>query len=155
MLEPGEEFSFNDIVGKRTAEKGYKEARVIQNGKYATGIGGGICILSSCIFNAALESNFKITERNPHTLKVNYVPYGRDAMVSWGTSGLKFKNNYYVPIKISINISNKNMKVRLLSKQKINIPNAKVKTRYINGAYYTYRYIGWDINYVTKSVYKN
>lgn len=155
VLEPGDEFSFNDIVGERTAERGYREGTIISNGQFTKGVGGGICMLSTCIFNAALESNFKITDRQNHGLKVSYAPYGRDAMINWGTSDLKFVNNYNVPIMISISICDNTMTVNLLSDTKLYVPNAKVKTRLIKGAYYTYRYIGYDINYVTKSIYKN
>lgn len=154
ILEPDEEFSFNDIVGRRTAEKGYKSGTIISNGKRTTGIGGGICMLATCIFNAALEGNFKITERHYHSLKMGYVPEGRDASIYWETADLKFKNNYDVPIKVSIEFANKKMTVSLLSKEKVKVPDAKVKTRLIKGIYYTYRYVGWDINYVTKSIYK-
>jgi len=93
LLPPGATFSFNDIVGKRTEERGFKEAGVYINGKVDTGIGGGICQVSTTLYNAVLLVDLQVIERSNHSLTVPYVPLSRDAAVSWGSQDLKFSNN--------------------------------------------------------------
>jgi len=100
IVNSGEIFSFNKTVGPRTAAGGYQMAPVFVGKKVVPGIGGGICQTSSTLYNSALEANMPVLERHPHSLRVNYVPVGRDATVSWGVADLKFKNNYPYPIKI-------------------------------------------------------
>ncbi len=99
VLEPNAEFSFNAAVGKRTAENGFEEATVIQDGEFAKGIGGGVCQTSTTLFNAALRAGMKITESRNHSLAISYVPYSLDAMVS-EYSDLKFVNPYAFPVYI-------------------------------------------------------
>ena len=96
-IGPGEEFSFNAAVGKRTRENGFEEAKVISGGEFVTGVGGGVCQTSTTLMNAALLAGLKVTESRPHSLAVGYVPPSRDAMVSDG-SDLKFVNPYDVPV---------------------------------------------------------
>ena len=109
VLMPGETFSYNDTVGQRNAARGYKEAGVYLNGEVTTGLGGGICQVSSTLYNAVLLSNLEIVERTNHTFKPSYVPAGQDATVSWGAPDFKFKNNRNYPIKISATTSGKNI----------------------------------------------
>ncbi len=97
ILEGGAEFSFNETVGLRTAENGYQNATVIQNGEFVDGIGGGVCQTSTTLFNAALLAGMKITESKNHTLSIGYVPPSLDAMVSQ-YSDLKFVNPYDTPV---------------------------------------------------------
>lgn len=100
ILMPGESFSFNDTVGERTTERGYKSAGVIIGNKVDSGLGGGICQVSSTLYNAILLANIKATERTHHTLPSSYVPLGRDATVDWGNIDYKFKNTLPYPIYI-------------------------------------------------------
>jgi len=100
ILQSGELFSFNKIVGPRTSASGYKEAHIFAGNQVITGIGGGICQTSSTLYNAALESGMQIIERHPHTLPIRYCPPQRDATVSWGSADLKFKNNLGRPVQI-------------------------------------------------------
>lgn len=109
VLMPGETFSYNGAVGQRTAARGYKEAGVYLNGEVTTGLGGGICQVSSTLYNSVLLSNLEIVERTNHTFKPSYVPSGQDATVSWGAPDFKFKNNRDYPIKIVATTSNKNI----------------------------------------------
>lgn len=109
VLMPGEVFSYNNTVGQRTASRGYKEAGVYLNGEVTTGLGGGICQVSSTLYNAVLLSNLEIVERTNHTFKPSYVPAGQDATVSWGAPDFKFKNNRNYPIKIIASTSGKNI----------------------------------------------
>lgn len=94
---PGEELSFNEIVGKRTAENGFAVAAVISEGAYVQGIGGGVCQASTTLFGAALRAGMEIVESHPHSLSVGYVAPSQDAMVS-EYSDLKFKNPYRYPV---------------------------------------------------------
>ncbi len=98
MLLPGEEFSFNRAVGKRSEENGYLPAKIIENGKFADGIGGGVCQVSSTLYNAALISGLTVTERHRHSLSVSYVEPSFDAMVSDAGADLKFRNDGKTPV---------------------------------------------------------
>ena len=100
VVFPGETFSFNKIVGKRTKAKGYLSAPIIVRGEMSEGIGGGICQVSSTLFNAVDRSGMKILERYSHSKRVRYVPPGRDATVSWYGPDFTFKNEYNEPILI-------------------------------------------------------
>lgn len=93
ILPPGAIFSFNDVVGQRTEEKGFQEAGVYINGKVDTGIGGGICQVSTTLYNSVLLADLLVMERSNHSLTVPYVPLSRDAAVSWGSQDFKFSNN--------------------------------------------------------------
>lgn len=106
VLMPGETFSYNSTVGQRTATRGYKEAGVYLNGEVTTGLGGGICQVSSTLYNAILLANLEIVERSNHTFKPTYVPAGQDATVSWGAPDFKFKNNRNYPIRITATAGN-------------------------------------------------
>lgn len=113
VLMPGEEFSFNNVVGKRTAQAGFKTATVYSNGQVTTDVGGGICQVSSTLYNAVLRANLDITYRTNHTFTVGYVPIGLDATVSWGSPDFKFKNSRSYPIKISATTSNKKLYIKI------------------------------------------
>lgn len=99
-VQPGEEFSFNGIVGERTPENGYKEANVIQDGMFVKGAGGGVCQVSTTLYNALIRAGVNVSEVHKHSLAVSYVPLAFDAMVSWGSSDLKFINDTNLPIFI-------------------------------------------------------
>ncbi|MEW9050988.1 MAG: VanW family protein [Neobacillus sp.] len=100
VVFPGETFSFNRVVGKRTVEKGYKKAKVIVRGEFAEDIGGGICQVSSTLFNAVDSAGLKITQRFSHSRNVSYIPPGRDATVSWYGPDFEFLNTYNQPVLI-------------------------------------------------------
>ena len=105
VLMPGESFSFNKIVGKRTVEEGYRDAKIYQNGSVVDGLAGGICQISSTLYNAVLLANLEIEERSNHSFTTSYLPAGRDATVVYGVRDLKFKNTRTYPIKIEANVS--------------------------------------------------
>lgn len=92
-IENGEEFSFNSAVGERTEERGFSAAKVIENGKFAEGVGGGVCQVSSTVYNCALLSGMTVTERHRHSLAVSYVEPSFDAMVSFSYADLRFLND--------------------------------------------------------------
>ncbi len=93
ILKPGEEFSFNKVVGQRTTANGFKEATVIMGGQYEQGLGGGVCQVSSTLYNAVLKSDLKITKRSAHAWPSDYVLEGLDATVNWPDLDFKFKND--------------------------------------------------------------
>ncbi|HBV88996.1 VanW family protein [Desulfosporosinus sp.] len=93
LLRPGQTLSFNETVGPREPETGYKDAYVIINGEYVKGTGGGVCQVSSTLYNAVLLSNLEILERMPHAMVISYVPPGQDATVNYPNIDFKFKNN--------------------------------------------------------------
>ncbi len=93
LIAPGQEFSFNKATGERTANKGFLEAPVIINGELQTGLGGGVCQVSTTTFNAAYVAGLKITERTNHALYISHYPLGRDATVNYPDTDLKFVND--------------------------------------------------------------
>lgn len=100
ILAPGEVFSYNDVVGERSYSEGFETASVYVNGETVPGIGGGICQVSSTLFNAVVFANLDIVERVNHQLTVSYVPLGRDATVDYGNIDFRFRNSTNYPIKI-------------------------------------------------------
>lgn len=100
VMESGECFSFNGCVGARTLENGFREAPIIVDGAFVSGVGGGVCQASTTLFGAALRAGLEIVESRPHSLSVGYVAPSQDAMVS-SSSDLKFVNPYPTPIYIS------------------------------------------------------
>jgi vancomycin resistance protein YoaR len=93
LIAPGKEFSFNATTGERTADKGFLEAPVIVNGELQTGLGGGICQVSTTVFNAAFEAGLPITARTNHALYISHYPQGRDATVNYPDTDLRFVND--------------------------------------------------------------
>jgi vancomycin resistance protein YoaR len=121
ILKPGEEFSFNSVVGQRTAERGYKMAAAYSGGEVTEELGGGICQVSTTLFNAAVKADLEITERRAHSMPVSYVDKGKDATVSWGSQDLKFKNNTDAPICIVARLtSEKRVKIGIFG---LNMPD--------------------------------
>lgn len=100
VIQPGEDFSFNQTILPRTAANGYVEANVIVNKRYVLGTGGGICQVSSTLYAAMLTAGLPATERHPHSLDVGYIPAGMDATISGNTLDLKFTNIFAEPIQI-------------------------------------------------------
>ncbi len=113
VIMPGETFSYNQIVGKRTIEAGFKEAGAYAGGQVIQEVGGGICQVSSTLYNAVLYANLEIVERSNHYFQSSYVDAGRDATVSWGTVDFKFKNNRTYPIKVEASSKNGVCKVTI------------------------------------------
>lgn len=100
VVMPGETFSYNQTLGERTIAAGYKNAKVYENGQVVDGIGGGICQISSTLYNAVLLANLDIVERRNHQFVTSYVEAGKDATVVYGTTDFRFKNTRKYPIKI-------------------------------------------------------
>ncbi|QKG85854.1 VanW family protein [Kroppenstedtia pulmonis] len=115
VLNPGETFSFNQTVGQRTPERGYKPATIIVQGEYSEGIGGGICQTSSTLYNSVDAAGLAITKRFSHSREVTYVPAGRDATVAWNGPDFGFRNNLSKPILIKTVMENGKLTVQVYS----------------------------------------
>lgn len=102
ILAPGEVFSMNVELGPQTYANGYKDAGVYVNGKVEQGVGGGVCQVTSTLYNAVIFAELQIVERSPHSMTVGYVPLGRDAAVAGNYKDLKFKNNTDSPVFIEM-----------------------------------------------------
>ena len=105
VLMPGETFSYNKVVGERTIAAGYKEAPIYVSGEVVDGLGGGICQITSTLYNAVVYANLDIVERSNHQFVPSYVKASRDATVVYGSIDFKFKNNRNYPIKINCSVS--------------------------------------------------
>ncbi len=113
VLQPGEEFSFNEVVGERTEAKGYKGAAAYNNGEVVEEIGGGVCQVSSTLYNAVLKAGLKTTVRRSHTFEPSYVTPGTDATISWGGPDYKFVNNSSAAIGIRASYYKQTMTVSI------------------------------------------
>ncbi|MBP1963607.1 VanW family protein [Paenibacillus aceris] len=129
VVLPNETFSFNRVVGVRTRGRGYMPAKVIVRGEFSEGIGGGICQISSTLFNAVDRAGLTIVERYSHSRSVPYVPSGRDATVNWGGPDFSFKNNYNQPVLIRAQALPGRVYVSIYSSELINH-----KPRHVPGA---------------------
>ncbi len=124
ILMPGDVFSYDKTVGRRTAANGYKEAGVYIGNKVESGIGGGICQTSSTLYCAALYANLEIVQRTSHSLPVAYVPAGMDATIAEGYIDLKIKNNTEYPVKIRATVNGRKLTCDFLG---VKDPDLKVE----------------------------
>lgn len=127
ILNPGEEFSYNGVVGPRTAERGFKSAGAYANGKLIDEVGGGVCQPSSTLYMSVLRADLQVTERTNHSLTVAYTPLGQDATVSYGSLDFKFKNNTDYPIKIVAAREGGEMRTKILG-TKVDDKTIKLET---------------------------
>lgn len=141
VVLPGEIFSYNKTLGERTAAAGYKNAAVYENGQVVDGIGGGICQISSTLYNAVLISNLDITERRNHMFVTSYTPAGRDATVVYGITDFKFKNTRKYAIKIKASCSNGIAKISIYGIKEENEYTVSFSTKTISTIPYTVKYI--------------
>ena len=154
IVYPGETFSFNKTVGKRTTAKGYKEAYVFTGPKSHTmGVGGGVCQVASTMFNAALLANFKIVERHQHSQRVTYCPLGRDAAIYWGSEDFKFKNNTSYPIKIVMSCSGGTIKCTYKVCYDVSPKKVKLSVSRKGKNFTLKRKVGGKTNYTAYSKY--
>lgn len=130
-IAPNQIFSFNNSVGKRTIENGYREAKIIVNNEFVDGIGGGVCQVSSTLYNSALLAGLEIIEANKHSKQVNYVKYGFDAMVNFGSSDLKFRNNTSQKLTIITNYSPTTARIRIYG-ESLNNTSYKLSNEILN-----------------------
>lgn len=118
LLKPEEIFSFNQVVGPRTSEAGYQMAIIIEGDKFVPGLGGGVCQVSSTLYNAVQQASLSIIERSHHSLAVTYVPQGQDATVAYSSIDFKFRNDSGSYLLIRSNISGNTLTFSLYGKEK-------------------------------------
>jgi vancomycin resistance protein YoaR len=128
IIYPDQTFSFNDVVGPRDKEHGFKEALEIVGNEYVPGIGGGICQVSSTLYNVALLANLPIAERYNHSKPLGYVGLGRDATVAYGALDFKFTNNTAAPVMIISEIQDNELCVGLVGTTKSSSGTVKIIT---------------------------
>lgn len=161
IVMPGEEFSYEKAIGPVTIENGYTYAPVIINKTLQSGVGGGVCQVSSTVYNAQLKAGILPTERRNHTIPSNYVPRGLDATLATGSIDYKFRNTYNYPIIINSYTSNGNIYIEFWSnKEALNGIEYK-PVSYVNGRVANTYLYGYDKNgkkvyekHVDTSVYK-
>ena len=140
VLMPGETASYNQIVGQRTKAAGFKEGAAYSNGKVVQEVGGGICQVSSTLYNAVLYANLEIVERYNHGFAPSYVKPGLDATVSWGGPDFKFKNNRDYPIRIRTNTSGKKVRIYIYGLKKDNNYKVVLDAQYVSSVPFTTTY---------------
>lgn len=140
VLMPGEEFSYNQAVGQRTKAAGFRKAGAYSNGKVIQEVGGGICQVSSTLYNAVLYANLEIVERTNHYFNPGYVKAGLDATVSWGGPDFRFKNNRNYPIRIVTDTSGKKLKVYIYGLKTDDDCTVVLDPRYISSVPYKTTY---------------
>lgn len=154
VIPAGETFSFNQTVGKRTVLSGYEEAKVVKGDEFVDGLGGGICQVSSTVFQAALRANLQIKVRACHSLEISYVPLGGDATVQWNSQDFQFVNDSDSDIRIRITADNGQLTCSIEAKQDIS-PDGEVKIdiKKDGNSYVLTRSVGGEVNYTTYSKY--
>lgn len=131
LIAPEEEFSFNRRVGPRSKERGYKDAKIIVGGEFVEGVGGGVCQVSTTLYNAMLLAGFSATEYHPHSLQVSYVQPSFDAMVSYYNADLRFVNDTKNPVYLKTRADGSKLTVRIYGarlKNKIVLESRVVST---------------------------
>lgn len=114
ILQPGEEFSYNETVGERTAERGYLPAPAYSGNRLVDSVGGGVCQGSSTLYNCVLIADLEVTNRVCHGASINYLPLGLDATVNWGTTDFCFRNNANFPIMLKAEVSDGYVRMKIL-----------------------------------------
>ena len=140
ILNDGDVFDYNQVVGKRTRERGFGEAATYVNGETVNTVGGGICQVSSTIYLATLLANLEIVERYNHRFYPGYITLGMDATVSWGGPEFRFKNNTGYPIRIDVSYAN--------SKLTVTVVGTKVNDNYVKMTYDLISTSGYETEYV-------
>ena len=113
LVDVNAEFSFNQTVGERTVKNGYKTSKIIVGGEFVDGVGGGVCQVSTTLYNAVLLAGLKITECHPHSLPVSYIAPSFDAMVNSGSADLRFINDTHNPIIIKTFANDSTLRVEI------------------------------------------
>ena len=140
IVLPDETFSYNKTLGVRSTATGYKNAKVYENGEVVDGIGGGICQISSPLYNAVVMANLEIVERRNHQFITSYVTAGRDATVVYGATDFKFKNTRKYPVKIKASVSNGIATVSVYGIKEETEYSISFETRTISTIPYTIKY---------------
>ncbi len=153
-IPDGATFSFNQTVGKRTVLAGYEEAKIVQGDEFVDGLGGGICQVSSTIFQAALRANLDITMRACHSLEISYVPLGADATVQWNSQDFRFVNDSGCDIRLDVSAYDGNLVCTVFAKEDITPKDLKIDITKSGEVYTLTRTVDGVENYYTDSKYQ-
>lgn len=154
IIQPGETFDFNKVVGLRTSSKGYKKAHVFTGGDgVAMGLAGGICQVASTTFNAALLANVQIVERHQHSQRVSYVPLGRDAAISGNAQNFKWKNNTKYAIKVGMTVKGGKITCTFYTCQKVKPKKVNLNVTQKGKNFTLKRSVKGKVNYTCRSKY--
>jgi len=154
VVPAGKVFSFNQTVGKRTVTAGYQTAKVVADGEFVDGLGGGVCQVSSTLFECALRANAEIIQRNHHTLRVSYVPLGGDATVQWNSKDFIFKNSSDTDFRIKMACDSGKLTCSIYAKQDIDVGKVSVNIKRNGETYVLTRTVNGVQNYKTSSSYR-
>ena len=141
VLMPGEEFSYNKVVGERTIAAGYKDAPIYSGGKVVDGLGGGICQISSTLYDAVVQANLEIVERSNHQFVTSYIDAGKDATVVYGYIDFKFKNTRNYPIKIESSVGGGIAEMKIYGVLEETEYDIKLETEKISSIPFSVQYI--------------
>lgn len=154
IIQPGETFDFNKVVGSRTSSKGYKKAHVFTGDDgVAMGLAGGICQVASTAFNAALLANVQIVERHQHSQRVSYVPLGRDAAISGNVQNFKWKNNTKYAIKVGMTVKGGKITCTFYTCQKVKPKKVNLNVTQKGKKFTLKRRVKGKVNYTCHSKY--
>lgn len=154
IIQPGETFDFNKVVGSRTSSKGYKKAHVFTGGDgVAMGLAGGICQVASTTFNTALLANVQIVERHQHSQRVSYVPLGRDAAISGNAQNFKWKNNTKYAIKVGMTVKDGKITCTFYTCQKVKPKKVNLNVTQKGKNFTLKRRVKGKVNYTCHSKY--
>lgn len=153
VIPAGEVFSFNQTVGKRTVLAGYQAAKVVQGDEFVDGLGGGICQVSSTVFQSVLRANLQIKVRACHSLEISYVPLGGDATVQWNSQDFQFVNDSSCDIRLIVSASDGTLTCTVEAKEDINPGKVDIKIKKDGKSYVLTRSVNGEVNYTTYSKY--
>lgn len=141
VILPNEEFSYNKVVGERTISAGYKMAATYSNGQVVDGLGGGICQISSTLYDAVVMANLNVTTRRNHQFVTSYVPAGKDATVVWGAQDFKFVNSRKYPVRIVATVEGGIATVQIWGIKEEVEYNISIETKKVATIEYTTQYV--------------
>ena len=141
VLLPNEEFSYNKVVGERTISAGYKMAATFSGGKVVDGLGGGICQISSTLYDAVVFANLNVTTRRNHQFVTSYLPAGKDATVVWGSQDFKFVNTRKYPVRIVAKVEGGNATVQIWGIKEDVEYDISIETKKVATIAYTTQYV--------------
>ncbi len=141
VLLPNEEFSYNKVVGERTISAGYKMAATYASGKVVDGLGGGICQISSTLYDAVVYANLNVTTRRNHQFVTSYLPAGKDATVVWGSQDFKFVNSRKYPVRIVATVEGGNATIQVWGIKEDVEYDISIETKKVATIAYTTQYV--------------
>ncbi len=153
VIPDGQVFSFNQTVGKRTVTAGYDEAKIIKDGEFVDGLGGGVCQVSSTIFECVLRANAKIVSRAAHSLEISYVKLGGDATVQWNSCDFQFENTLGCAMKLKMSCSNGTLVCTAYAKKDVDVGDIDITITKSGDTYTLRRTVNGKVNYTTHSKY--